>query len=342
MSKNRQQIGGIKQGIGSLRLMLCVIFFGSLLVGQGNAQSLAGITSVRDDSYSTASAYEAIRLSHPESQIVSLTAAPEVVQEKDQIYATIAQRNLRTDVFYPRQKTAQKRTAIIFLHGGGWRSGSSAQHHPLAQRLAMLGYICLTPEYRLSTEALFPAAVLDIKSLIRWLRTHAEQYHIDPNKIVIAGFSAGGELAAFVGATANITEFSGLPDASTNSMVNAIINIDGIVSFVHPESREGDDSKKLSAATLWLGYAKKDRPALWEAASPLKYAGINTPPTVFINSSVTRMHAGRDDYVRQLTQNHITTEVHTFPGAPHPFCLFEPGQTPTITLINQFLRTIFK
>src|SRR6185503_14507827 len=80
-------------------------------------------------------------------------------------------RKLLIDAFYPRDKKNKKkntnkkdRTAILIIHGGGWRSGDRSQHYPLAQRLAALGYVCFTPEYRLSTEAFYPAAVYDIKS----------------------------------------------------------------------------------------------------------------------------------------------------------------------------------
>ena len=319
----------------NLHMWGCMLIFIILHIGNAAAQTSAGITFLRDNSYTTASAFAAIRLAHPESTIVSMSATPEVVQDDDLIYATIGQRNLRTAVFYHRQKASHKRTAIIFLHGGGWRSGSPDQHHPLAQKLALLGYICFTPEYRLSGEARFPAAVHDIKAMIRWVRAHADDYHIDHDKIVIGGFSAGAELAAFVGTTDGIAKYSGLSTKEVDpAHVNAVLNIDGIVSFDHPESGEGDDRQKLSAATLWLGDGKKNDPIRWKSASPLHYAGSTTPPTLFINSSIPRMHAGRDDYIRILSQHQIYTEVHTFPNAPHPFCLFEPWQTPTINIID--------
>ena len=99
------------------------------------------------------------------------------------------------DAFTPKQSSA-KRVAVIMIHGGGWRSGNRMQHWPLAESLAHLGYVCFTPEYRLSTEALFPAAVYDIKAAIRWVKGNASKYNIDTTRIAIAGFSAGGELAA--------------------------------------------------------------------------------------------------------------------------------------------------
>jgi len=71
----------------------------------------------------------------------------------------------------------------------------------LAIELAKRGYVTATVSYRLSGEALYPAAIYDVKSSVRWLRTHADSYQIDSHKIVIAGASAGGQIAALVGVT---------------------------------------------------------------------------------------------------------------------------------------------
>jgi acetyl esterase/lipase len=169
--------------------------------------------------------------------------------------------NYRWTYFIQLGKVKKHAQAILIIHGGGWRTGNRTQHYPLAQRLANLGYVCITPEYRLSTEALFPAAVYDIKASLRWVRSNAKEYNIDPGKITVLGFSAGGELAAFMGTTNGITEFEGKEcSLSSSSKVQAVIDIDGILAFIHPESGEGDDSKRTSAATNWFGYSKQRIP----------------------------------------------------------------------------------
>ena len=70
--------------------------------------------------------------------------------------------------------------------------------------------------------------------------------------------------------------------------------------WLHPDGKEGDDSKGISAGTYWFGYSKAENPKLWEAASPLSYVSAQTPPTLFINSAVPWMHAGREDYIKVL------------------------------------------
>jgi acetyl esterase/lipase len=245
--------------------------------------------------------------------------------------------------FFPLKKNTVKRTAIIIIHGGGWRTGNKSLHHTMAKRLAALGYVCFTPEYSLSTEALYPEAVYDIKAMIRWVRKNAAKYNIDSNNIAVAGHSAGGELAAMMGATNKIKSFEGNGcEKNISSRVNAVIDMDGILAFIHPESGEGDDSKRISAATNWFGISKTENPELWKQGSPLTHAGPHTPPTLFINSSVDRMHAGQEDFINVLNRFHIYSETKTFEEAPHSFPLFEPWFEPTIKYIDDFLKMIFK
>ncbi len=314
-----------------------------LLVNQSFAQSTKGLTGVRDTSYSMTSAYLGTLKTHINAKMVSEIMPKTVEAKKDIIYAKIGKRSLILDAFYPKKKNKNLSPAVIIIHGGGWRTGNKNQHIALAQRLANLGYVCFLPEYRLSTEALFPAALHDLKASIRWVRANAKMYQIDSNKIATLGFSAGGQLSALLGSTAHLSDFEGSEgNRNYSSKVNAVIDIDGILAFIHPESGEGDDSKKTSAATNWFGYSKTENPQLWEKGSALTHAGKNSPPTLFLNSSVDRMHAGREDYLTKLAPFKIYTEIHNFPDSPHSFCLFEPWFTPTVQYVDAFLKKVFR
>ncbi|HUP11705.1 MAG TPA: alpha/beta hydrolase [Niastella sp.] len=303
-----------------------------------------GITSQPDTSYTTWSAYNSTRKSHPDIKIVPELQSNKIAGRKNIPYCIINGRSLRLDAFVPATRSKKNRTAVIIIHGGGWRSGNRTQHYPLAQHLAERGYVCFTPEYRLSTEAQYPAAIHDLKAALRWIIQHADEYHVDTSKISVLGFSAGGQLAAFLGTTVGNPQFEGsacnaqLPAAP----VHAVIDIDGTLSFTHKETGEGDDSKKISAGTYWFGYSKKDSLALWEEASPLNHAGAHTAPYLFINSGVARMHAGREDLIKILNQHKIYSEVKTFENAPHSFCLFDPWFQPTVKYIDEFLKRVFK
>lgn len=320
-------------------IALAVVLFASI---NATAQSTQGITGKPDTSYTTYSDYKYTIKNHPYIKIVPELTSPAISEKKGIVYCKVGERELLLDAFYPSKKTKAKKPVVMIIHGGGWRSGNRTQHYPLAQHLASLGYVCFTPEYRLSTEALYPAAVHDLKAALRWIHANAKSYNIDTSRIAVAGFSAGGELAAFLGTTTGNSAYEGTTCYTNfSSNVQAIVDMDGTLSFVHPESAEGDDSKRTSAATYWFGYPKKDASDLWKDASPLAHVSRFTPPTLFINSSVKHMHAGRTDYLNALKENNIYAEVKSFDDAPHSFPLYEPWFEPMLETIDIFLKKVF-
>ena len=297
----------------------------------------------RDTSFTVHSAFMYARKSHPAISIAR-PAMPATVQASYNLtYCTLGARRLQLDIFYPKATRRKKYPAVLLIHGGGWRSGDRSQHVPMAQQLAARGYVTVTAEYRLSPEALYPAAVNDLKAAIRWLRANAGQYPLDTSKIAVWGFSAGGQLAALVGTTNGDKQLEGSQcHTSHSSSVQAIVDVDGVLAFIHPESREGDDRKSLSAGTQWFGASTAEKPQLWQQASSLHHVTAHTPPIAFINSAVPHMHAGRDDMAKQLAAFHIYYEVHALPDTPHTFPLFHPWFVPTLNYTAAFLDKVFK
>jgi len=303
------------------------------------------LTAPRDTSFTTYSAYVKARKQYPNISIARPPVPAGIRSQMNLTYCTLGERDLKLDVFYPAAKPRRKQRypAVLVIHGGGWRSGDRSQHVALAQQLAACGYVAVTAEYRLSTEARYPAAVQDLKAAIRWMRAHAATYALDTARVAVWGFSAGGQLAALIGNTNGNSRFETPTCFPTySSRVQAVVDADGILAFIHPESGEGDDSRSTSAATYWFGSGKAENPALWQQASALSYVSRRTPPMLFINSSVDRMHAGRDDLIHQLDSLHIYHEQHTFPDTPHPFVLFNPWFTPTVQYTVDFLDKVFK
>ncbi len=327
---------GMNRAFFKYKIFALIIFCFS-----ANAQSYSGFTIVPDTSYSNWSAYLNSKKTNPETKWPGEFKFKNVQESRNIVYQVLSGKSLSLDAFY--DSSIKKKPAIVIIHGGGWRSGNRSQHIPLAQKLASIGYASFTVEYRLSTEALFPAAVYDIKESIKWVKAHSGEFGLDTNKIAVCGFSAGGQLAALIGNT-NKNPFFELETSvfSTSSAVQAIIDLDGILAFIHPESGEGDDSNRPSAATLWFGYSKTENPDLWKKGSALTYAGEKSPSTLFINSSVARMHAGREDYCAILKKSGIYTEIRTFQDAPHSFVQFEPWFSPMVTTIDNFLKKVFR
>src|SRR5262249_19892637 len=149
------------------------------------------------------------------------------------------------------------RPAIVVIHGGGWLQGnksSFSQKDDLPPGniidFARQGYVAATINYRLSEEAIFPAAVHDCKNAVRFLRAHAKDYGIDPNRIGAWGNSAGGHLAlmmAMVDAKANL-EGDG-PYLDQSSLVQAAVSDSGPIDLKH----QFDHNQVKSVIEKFLG-----------------------------------------------------------------------------------------
>ena len=309
--------------------------------------SLSRLSIPRDSSFTTYLAWLKITRDFPQAVIADDKLPEGLDANYGIVYKTLpvspyGKRNLHLDLFRP-QKAGQY-PVLLLIHGGGWRSGNRTMENQLAQEIATHGYVTATVEYRLSPEAIYPAAVSDIKSAVRFLRSQSAKFSIDPDRIAISGTSAGGQLAALVGMTVDVNKFdSEEADSRISARIQAIIDIDGVLDFRDPnESGKDEDPLKLSAGAYWFGATYKQAPEKWLEASPIVYAGKNSPPVLFVNSALPRFHAGRDSVISILNRYKIYTEVHTLPGTPHPFWLFHPWFKTTVDYMVSFLDKEFK
>ncbi|PIF70973.1 alpha/beta hydrolase [Flavobacterium sp. 2] len=288
-----------------------------------------------DTSYTVKSTYAKLIKKYPSITIPVIAENENVDKIGDVVYFTSKERTLHLDAFV--NKKQKQNPAVIMIHGGGWRSGNKSQMNPLAQEIASKGYSCFTIEYRLSLEAKYPYGVYDVKNAIRFIKDNAKKFNVDPNKIAVLGCSSGGQMAALIGTTNGNSAFDDPSNKSkSSSKVNAIINVDGILAFRHPESSEGE------MASFWLGGSYEEKTENWKNASALSHTNKNTPPILFINSSIDRFHAGRDDMIKILNQYKIYNEVHTIENSPHSFWFFQPWFNPTVDFTTNFLKKTFK
>ena len=313
--------------------MRIVIFF--LLLFQISGLFAQQKTVVlKDTSFTNQSAYQKEKKKYPFIKMVNLLLPKSIKKKGNIVYKTIGDRKLALDIFYPKEKTKQTRAAVLLIHGGGWKSGDKNQNYDQAIKLAENGYVAITVEYRLSLEAKYPAAILDVKSAVQWIRINAKKYQINPNKIAVMGFSAGGQLAALLGTTYNVAIFKN--ESLVSDEVQAVINVDGLLAFKHPESEEG-----VSAA-LWLGGTYNEASQNWGQASALSHINKNSTPILYINSANPRFHAGRTDMINKLKSFSIYSEVREFSDTPHTFWLFEPWFEPVMNHTLKFLDRVFK
>jgi len=115
---------------------------------------------------------------------------------KDIVYTVVDGHELKLDIAVPKYLESPA-PAIVDIPGGAWRRINKSADDALYY--AKFGFIGVSITHRTSDIAIFPAIVHDCKTAIRWLRAHAEEYHINPEKIGVTGFSSGGHLAAFSG-----------------------------------------------------------------------------------------------------------------------------------------------
>jgi len=286
----------------------------------------------QDTSYTFHSAFEKAKKQFPHISPVEVEF--EGKENRDLAYKNLGYRTLKMDVFQP--EGINFAPGLVLVHGGGWKSGDRSLQVPLAKALAARGYVTAVVDYRLSLEETFPGAVYDIKDAIKWLKANAEQFGLDTNRVAVSGSSAGGQLAHLVAFTIGNEAYEEKSHLKVSSAVKAVINMDGVLAFYHPESQEGE------MAALWLGGTYYEVPDKWIAASPLHQITDTAVPVLFINSQYPRFHAGRDEMVAQLALKGIYTEVHTIDDSPHTFWLFNPWFEPTVQLMDEFLRSIFK
>lgn len=302
-----------------------------------NSQTMDPIP--RDTSYTVRSTYLKLCETYPFIEAVQEFQHPAIREARNITYKRSGLRELHLDLYAPATSGENKKPCIVCIHGGGWASGNRSLLAPLAQSLVLCGYVAVTVEYRLSPEALYPAGVLDVKSAIQWIKKNADSHSIDTNRMAVLGASAGGTLATLVGNTPLHPQFLLKGQAEHSDQVQAIVNIDGILDFTDPaESGKDHDPAKPSAAARWFGSTYREDPGLWIQASPLSYAGPHSPSTLFINSTVPRFHAGRDEYIEKLNGFGIHTQVYTLPDSPHSFWLFHPWFDTTVRRIHTFLN----
>ncbi len=246
-----------------------------------------------------------------------------VIATENLVYATPAGTPLALDLYRPSADGPHP--AVLVIHGGGWDTGSREMERPFAKRLAAQGFVAVPVSYRLGEAGRFPAALHDLKAAVRWLRAHAVESGIDPARIGAVGGSAGGQLAALLGASKGSAALEGDPgNLSASSLVQAVVDIDGLADFTDP-ALVAQQVAKPSAPTRFLGGAFAERGDTWRAASPITHVGPAAAPTLFLNSTApSPLLPGREEMAKKLRSLGIGAEVAAVPDSPHPFWLLQP------------------
>ena len=319
-----------------MRLFLIVFSFFLLANNNGFTQE-----KINFPPYSIETTYKKLKKNYPNITPIVRLVSDKIKYKEDITYKKTNTSKLKLDVYSPKTKGCKETyPAVLLIHGGGWLVGSKENERIMAQHLALNGYVGVSVTYRLGYEATYPAGVNDLKDAVVWLRKHAKKHNINPDKIAVLGASAGAQLAGLLAVTPNSPLYE--PDEKISDEVQAYVNVDGIVSFIHPEAAAESKPGKVSMAGIWLNGEKEENFKNWKEASPLEYVDTNTPPTLFINSAQPRFHAGRDDMISILNKHNIYNETHTIPDSPHSFWLMHPWFETTLSYTVNFLNKVFK
>ena len=290
-------------------------------------------TIQKDTSYTVNSSYKKYIKDFPQIEIVKPQQFQNITEIENITYKKLNARELKLDAFI---NTSENNPAVILVHGGGWKSGDKSHMKPMAQYIASKGYSCFAIEYRLSDEAQYPEGIFDIKQAIQFIKANALKFHVDTTKVAVLGTSSGAQMASLVGTTNNNSKFEEKTGYKTSTEVQAIINLDGILAFKHPKSKEG------KMASWWLGGTYEEKPEIWKEASALTHIDENTPPTLFISSQYERFQAGREEMIEIMEKYQIYYQVENFPDSPHTFWLFNPWFKDTVNYVTTFLDKTFK
>jgi PelA/Pel-15E family pectate lyase len=289
----------------------------------------------RLSAFTTANAERQMKKKYPEASRPADIDPKALTASENLIYAKVDGRDLRLDVYRPLGHETV--AAVLIVHGGGWETGSREMERPLARRLALLGYAGVPVSYRLGEAGRFPAALYDLKAAVRWVRAHAAEQGIDPGRIAVLGGSAGGQLAALLGASNGVPAVEGeVGECVGSSAVQSVIDIDGLADFTGKELVD-QELAKPGAPTRFLGtYA--EHADVWRTASAIAHVSKASAPTLFLNSTaLTPILPGREAMRDRLRELGINSELIVLPDTPHPFWLFEPWFDQVVRESDSFL-----
>ena len=244
---------------------------------------------------------------------------------------------LSINIAFPEKTSLEPRPVLLLIHGGGFISGDKSTKNKQIIKLSKRGFVSASAMYRLSPEYRFPAAIEDIKLAVRFLKANAAKYHIDPERIIVSGSSAGSYLAVMIGVTGNSNTFSdyGLYPEFDSSVRAVTAQSAPIGDFTQPKYAELKTLKRL----IPLNYT--DKQAILSAMSPMTYLDIKDPPFFLSHGDkdpIISVELSRE-FVSKLESINHEFEYHEVSGGTHSFSRSVPKQSKVVfTAYMNFLK----
>lgn len=208
---------------------------------------------------------------------------------------------------------------IIWVHGGAWQAGD--KRNCPAARFVQRGYAVASVDYRLSQHAIFPAQIEDCKAAVRWLRTNAERYNLDPTRFGARGASAGGHLVALLGTAGDVKEFDKGENLHVSSRVQAVCDYFGPTDFTRMNqfpTKMDHDSANSPESKLIGGPIQQNRDKC-QLANPITYVTKDDPPFLIVHGDKDPLvpHNQSQILFDALKKAGVNVKFHTVEGGGH-------------------------
>lgn len=245
------------------------------------------------------------------------------------------------DIYLPANATG-KIPLVIFIHGGGWLSNDKyadiGYMKKTVAEIVSSGFAMASIDYRFSSQAVFPAQMLDCNRAISFLYDNAGKYGFDKNRFAVMGFSAGGHLASLVGLSKNnnISSFF-IPGTSKLFDFKAVVDFYGPAELI---LFPGSNDEKSPEAIL-IGAAPLNRPDLARAASPVTYVDKNDPPFLIIHGEKDELVSPNQSRLLSswLSVAGVKNELIIVKDAPHFGVMFDSDEirNKVMSFLRNFL-----
>jgi acetyl esterase/lipase len=237
----------------------------------------------------------------------------------DLAYVTNGHARQKLDLYIP--KTKSKAPLIIFIHGGGFSGGDKGGQNP--GPFLSEGYAFASLNYRLSGDAIFPAQIEDCKAAVRWLRSNAERYKLDPDRFGAWGTSAGGHLVAMLGTTGETTVFDVGENPGVSSRVQAVADWFGPTDFLQMDAHRvpngmGHDAPGSPESRLIGGALQRNKDKV-ARANPITYITSSAPPFLIAHGDADRLVPYHQSVLLEaaLKKAGVAVTFHTVKGGGH-------------------------
>jgi len=231
---------------------------------------------------------------------------------------------------------------IVRIHGGAWRAGDKVGGVPLF--LLEAGYAIASVEYRFTNVAPFPAQIQDCKAAVRYLREHAAEFNLDPDRAGAMGDSAGGHLASLLGLAPRVAALTDAPDFKTSEAVKAVVDFYGPsdLRVPHDDKWNAAHPDLRTAVEDLLGGPRDQKADVAKAASPITYVTKTAPPFLILQGDAddTVLPVQSITLDRALRAAGVPGELILLPGAGHGGAAFgaPEQQAKIVAFLNRYLR----